>query len=290
MGAIASTAVIGTGRMAPGIAAAFAEAGARVVVVGRSLEKAQLAAGLAGQGVEARSFEAAAMRGVQLVCETVTEDAATKAAVYRQIEPWLEPGALLTTNTSSLRIGELARVLRRPDAFAGLHFLYPAEATAVVEVVAGESTSAETVAALRGFARQMDKVTILARRDVPGFVWNRLQVALLREALWLLDQGVADVEAIDAAVSDGLAPRWLATGPFATVDLGGSHTWARVAEELFPALATDTTVARSLSERGASDKTFYEWSAEERRQMLETRAKTLSFGREITAERRPKEC
>src|SRR5271165_904230 len=223
-----SAVVVGTGRMAPGIAAALAQAGEQTAITGRSQERARQAADLAGSGVQARPLEAATFATARLVVETVTEEPAVKAAVYAMIEPWLPGGALLTTNTSGLSITELARGLQRPESFAGLHFLYPADVTPIVEIIAGQATAEMTVSSLRALADLMGKSPIVAHRDVPGFVWNRLQLALLREALWLVEQGVADIATVDAAVSDGLAPRWLAAGPFATVDLGGGDTWSLV--------------------------------------------------------------
>jgi 3-hydroxybutyryl-CoA dehydrogenase len=257
MPAVTTAVVVGTGRMAPGIAAALAQAGAHVTVAGRSLERAIRAAELAGEDVSACPLEPAAFRDIQLVVETVTEDAQVKADLYALITPWLGHGALLTTNTSGLSITGLARSVQRPEAFAGFHFLYPADITPIVEIVGGEATAVQTVDLLSELAVRMGKAPIVARRDVPGFVWNRLQHALLREALWLVDHQVADVATVDAAVSDGLAPRWLAAGPFATVDLGGGDTWSRVAAEIFPHLASGPDLAAILRERADAGVTFY---------------------------------
>jgi 3-hydroxybutyryl-CoA dehydrogenase len=278
--------VIGTGRMAPGIAAALARAGADVTLAGRSLDRAIAAAELAGEGVTARELEPATFREAQLVVETVTEDFQVKTQVYALVAPWMGGDAILATNTSGLSITGLARGLPRPEAFAGLHFLYPADVTAVVEVIAGDATAEETVAALSALAVRMGKAPIVARRDVPGFVWNRLQHALLREALWLVDQQVADIATVDAAVSDGLAPRWLAAGPFATADLGGMDTWARVATEIFPHLASDPGLAAALDEHARAGTTFYDWDAGTQPDVAELRSRAIGASRDITAARR----
>jgi len=278
--------VLGTGRMAPGIAAALAQAGARVTVVGRSPDRAIRAAELAGVGVTARELEPGTFRDARLVVETITEDFDVKTQVYTLIAPWLRSDAVLATNTSGLSISALGRGLPRPGAFAGLHFLYPADITAVVEIIAGEDTADETVGALSELAVAMGKAPIVARRDVPGFVWNRLQHALLREALWLVDQQVADVATVDAAVSDGLAPRWLAAGPFATADLGGMDTWSRVATGIFPHLASDPGLAAALDEHARVGTTFYEWDAGAQPGVADLRARAIQTSRAVTAERR----
>lgn len=281
-----SAVVVGTGRMAPGIAAALARGGARVTVAGRSVDRAIAAAELAGDGVTARVLEPGAFRHARLVVETVTEDFEVKRQVYALVAPWLGRDTVLTTNTSGLSITGLGRGLPRPGAFAGLHFLYPADITSVVEIIAGEATADETVDALSELAVQMGKAPIVARRDVPGFVWNRLQHALLREALWLVDQQVADIATVDAAVSDGLAPRWLAAGPFATADLGGMDTWSRVATEIFPHLASDPGLAAALQEHAQAGTTFYEWGAGAQPDVSELRSQAIKTSRDVTAARR----
>jgi 3-hydroxybutyryl-CoA dehydrogenase len=272
--------------MAPGIAAALAQGGAQVTVAGRSPERATQAAALAGEGVGAAALEAGAFRDAGLVVETVTEDAQIKAEVHALVEPWLDEGALLTTNTSGLSIAGLARGLMRPEAFAGFHFLYPADITPIVEIIAGEATASETVDALQDLAARMGKTPIVAHRDVPGFVWNRLQHALLREALWLVQQQVADVATIDAAVSDGLAPRWLAAGPFATVDLGGGETWSRVATEIFPHLASDPALAAILTERSEAGTPFYGWDPAAQSEISGLRSQAIQASRDIGSARR----
>jgi len=221
--------VIGSGRMAPGIAAACLDAGAEVTVAARDTGKAEAATKLAGEyhraapdariasaAIEPHAFEAA-----DCVIETIAEDLDSKLELLGRIEPWLGPEAVLATNTSSFSITALAESLRRPHQFAGFHFLNPAHVTAVVEVIAGERTEPDALDELADLGRRMGKLPLIVRRDVPGFIWNRLQYAMLRECLHLLEEGVADIRSIDAAVSDGLAPRWLGAGPLATADLGG---------------------------------------------------------------------
>jgi 3-hydroxybutyryl-CoA dehydrogenase len=286
MGAPISAVVVGTGRMAPGIASALAQAGALVTVAGRSLDKAVAAAQLAGGGVGAGVLEPAAFRDARLVVETVTEDAQVKAQVYALLGPWLGEGTLLASNTSGLSITALAHGVPRPESFAGLHFLYPADVTPIVEIIGGERTAAETLDALTDLAARMDKAPIVAHRDVPGFVWNRLQHALLREALWLVDQRVADVATVDTAVSDGLAPRWLAAGPFATVDLGGGDTWSRVATQLFPHLAADPSLAAILQERSGTGATFYAWQPDALSEVSRLRSHAIRASRDVAAARR----
>lgn len=277
---VRSVIVIGTGRMAPGIAAACVKAGAAVTIVGRNAERAAVAAGAAGDGVVSAPLAKESMGVCDLVVETVVEDLELKKDLLGRIEPWLGHETVIATNTSSLAVDDLAAVLERPERFAALHFLNPAETTAVVEVVPGERTTGPTVARLVELCRRMDKLPLVLRRDYPGFIWNRLQMAVIRECLHLLNEGVADLEAIDAAVSDGLAPRWLAAGPLATSDLGGSSTFRIVASQLFPRLAAGSEVPDRLGPG------FYAWTDDTRAGIARLRGEALEFGRAVAARRR----
>ncbi len=275
--------VLGSGLMAPGIAAACA-AGASVAVAGRDPARVEAAARAAGSlaGVEVGAVEIAeeSFAGTELVIETIVEDAAAKRELFARIEPWLAEDAVLATNTSSLSIAALADGVARPERFAGFHFLNPAHLTAVVEVVPGPATAPETVDRLADLGRRMGKAPLVLLRDVPGFIWNRLQFAVLRECLHMLDEGVAEVESIDAAVADGLAPRWLAAGPLATAELGGPDTFRRAAEQLFPNLAAEVEVSGRLG------KGFYQWTDEAREAVEALRAEALRAGREFSERRR----
>jgi 3-hydroxybutyryl-CoA dehydrogenase len=283
--------VVGTGAMAPEIAAALARAGMPVRIAGRDADRAEAARRAAlghldGAGtVEAAAIAPGAFGDAALVVETVVEDAAVKRALLARLEPWCPPGAVLATNTSSLRIADLAAALARPGRFGGLHFLKPAHLTAVVEVVPGPDTDGVTVARLRDVAVAMGKAPLVVRADVPGFIWNRIQFAVLRECLHMLEAGVASAADIDAAVSDGLAPRWMAAGPLATADLGGLRTFAAVAGGLFPELS-DAPDAPELRRRAEAGEPFAPWTREAAAEVAALRADALAAGRAIGARRR----
>ncbi len=264
--------------MAPGIAAACAAAGAEVTIAARNEERAAAAARVAG--VPAAPFARKTVGGADLVVETIVEDASAKTHLYQRIEPWLAPEAVLTSNTSSLGIGSLAEALAQPQRFAGFHFLNPAALSCIVEVVPGPKTSRETIERLAEFGCRMGKTPLVLRRDAPGFVWNRIQFAVLRECLHMLDEGIADACTIDAAVADGLAPRWMGAGPLATAQLGGLETFRLVAGQLFPALGAERTVSEALG-RG-----FYDWDDETRDAIVALRNEAIDFGSRM-AKRRP---
>lgn len=275
--------------MAPGIAAAVAAAGSRCVVVGRSIERAGAAVHAAGElgaeRVEASTLDGDTLRSAELVIETVVEDAAVKKTVFREIESLAPPDALLATNTSGLPISALAEDLRRPERFAGLHFLYPAHLTGVAEVIPGQRTSVDTVRALEEVVRAMGKVPLSLAGDLAGGLWNRLQFALLREAFFLVESGIADAATIDAAVSDGLAPRWVASGPLATADLGGLDTFSKAAAAILPTLDASTEVPRALLSRARDGTGFFRWTPEDLDAVQASRADAQRMAAELRSRR-----
>jgi 3-hydroxybutyryl-CoA dehydrogenase len=277
--------------MGPEIAAAFAAVGCEVRITGRDQAKSDRAADqarlLCRTGiVQGAVIGAEVFADADLVVETISEDADAKRALYGSIEAWVKPDCLIATNTSSLKIADLARDLAHPGRFAGLHFLKPAHLTAVVEVIPGNRTDGATTDRLRALADQMGKSPLVVQRDMPGFIWNRIQFAVLRECLHMLEQGVATAEDIDAAMSDGLAPRWTAAGPLATADLGGLATFSRICTQLFPHLAADTEAPATIVEAAEAGRPLQEWTRRDGLDIEGLRAEALENGRRIADERR----
>jgi 3-hydroxybutyryl-CoA dehydrogenase len=251
--------VIGTGAMAPGIAAEYARLGP-TQIAGRDAAKTAAALGVArgaldtlagaglldpaeAAGARARltgtTIDAADIAGATVIVESIVEDLATKQALFAMLDRTAAPTALLCSNTSSLRITAIAADLVHPERVIGTHYWNPPHLLPVVEVIPGERTAPETIATALALLTRMGKEPVRVLREVPGFIWNRLQLAMLRECLWLVSNGVATPEDIDTIMERGLGRRWSLSGPFATVRLGGPHIFTRVAEELFPEFAAE---------------------------------------------------
>jgi 3-hydroxybutyryl-CoA dehydrogenase len=228
--------------MGAGIALVFARAGSQVALHARrrsTLERARARIReVKPRVLLTRSLERA-VRDAELVVESVIEDPVTKRSLLARVEQLAPEGTLLATNTSSLPIAELASVLERPGALAGMHWFNPPELVDLVEIVAGPATAPEATATLAEWAVALGKTPVVVRRDVPGFVANRLQYALIREAYGLVAAGVATYADVDAAVRSGLGPRWAAVGPFESMDLAGLDVHQEVARRLFPTLSND---------------------------------------------------
>ncbi|MEZ5080799.1 MAG: 3-hydroxyacyl-CoA dehydrogenase NAD-binding domain-containing protein [Thermoleophilia bacterium] len=291
---VRSAVVVGTGAMGPEIAAALLDAGVSTRLAGRTLERARAAADVAGElsgrpVPRASSIDDAPFDAVDLVVETISEDAGLKRDLFERNEPRCSSRCLIVTNTSSLRIEDLATALTRPARFAGLHFLKPAHLTGVVEIIPGPATEPATVARLEGLSAGLGKMPLRVRADVPGFIWNRIQFAVLRECLHMVEAGVATAADVDAAVADGLAPRWLAAGPLATADLGGLRTVTTICDQLFPHLATEATAPELLRQRAAADEPLQPWVRAAGVDIARLRADALRSGAAFTGRRRAME-
>jgi 3-hydroxybutyryl-CoA dehydrogenase len=256
-------AVVGAGTMGAGIARTFADGGASVRLTARRQESLDAALERAGEGVEMTTDLDEALAGADLVVETIVEEVEPKRAVLTRAEELAATDAILTTNTSSLAVDDVGGALQRPERFAGLHFLNPPELVQVVEIVGGQRTAPATLETLREWMEELGKAPVVVRLDVPGFVVNRLQYALLREAYALVDAGVCSFEDVDTAVTAGLGARWAAIGPFQTMDLAGLDVHAAVAENLWPELATTSKPSKSIDAARERGRIRADFDAEE---------------------------
>ncbi|WP_254536802.1 3-hydroxyacyl-CoA dehydrogenase family protein [Halomarina litorea] len=191
-----------------------------------------------------------------IVLETVSEDLAVKREVVGDVAAHAPDDAILASNTSGLPVTALAEgVPDAADRVVGCHWWNPPYLLRPVEVVRGEATSDRTVERTRAFVESVDRDPVLVERDVPGFVWNRVQFAVLRECAHLVREGVASVEDVNRAVRDGYARRTAVVGPFETVDLAGLELFATIASDLYPHLADDDGPGTEFAERIDAGKT-----------------------------------
>jgi 3-hydroxybutyryl-CoA dehydrogenase len=233
--------VLGAGLMGAQIGVEYLAGGHDVTFVARDREAAAARVGeacaLAAEvGLELKgSYEIAPSAGgaAELVVESLPEDPDLKAELLAP----LASTPVIATNTSSLSITELGERIGAPERTVGTHYFNPPLLMPPVEVVAGVRTAPAVVERMTALLRGLGKLPVVVERDVPGFVWNRLQLALVREALWLVEEGVASPETVDTVVREGLARRWRHVGPFETAALGGVETWLKVGANLLPELS-----------------------------------------------------
>ena len=212
-----------------------------------------------------------AVEGAEFVVESVFEDLEVKQEVFARLDASTPEETILASNTSSLPITGLAEGLERPERVVGSHFVQPAHIVPVVEVIGGRRTTDEIVERTCTIWRGLRKMPLRVRRDVPGFLVNRLQHALIREAVSLLAQGVADAEDIDAAVSLGLAPRFTTAGPLEQRDINGLGMHVRVARYLWKELGDGwqepLAYLEGMVERGELGlevgRGYYDWTGKD---------------------------
>lgn len=204
------------------------------------------------------------------VAEAIVEDLTVKQALYAELGAIAKPDAILASNTSSLMPSALAEPVSRKERVLVVHYFNPGHLIPVVEVVRGPHTSNETVETVTRLLREAGKTPAVLNKEVPGFIANRLQSALLREALALVEDGVCSMEDLDAVVSLGFGRRLAAFGPFTIADMAGLDVWHAITTYLYPLISAQQEAHTSLSERVAhgdlgvkSGRGFYQWTPPE---------------------------
>jgi 3-hydroxybutyryl-CoA dehydrogenase len=178
----------------------------------------------------------AAVKDADFITEAIPEVLEMKWELFATLERLAKPDAIIASNTSTLPISRMAKHSATPHRMIITHFFNPAQLVPLVEIVKHEKTAGPVVEATIALMRTIGKHPVLLKKEVPGFIANRLQAAIVREAFHLLDEGVADARDIDAAITAGPGFRWAFIGPIETADFGGLDTWKRVIDNLAPEL------------------------------------------------------
>ena len=210
-----------------------------------------------------------AAKGVDLAVESVVENLSLKQEIFAKLDEICPPPAILCTDTSSLRVTDIALKTKHPERILATHYTQPPHFAPMVEVVPGEKTDPALVPLVAGILRKMHKMVIIPNKDTPQFIQNRIQSAMAREAQKLVDEGLGSPQTVDNVIMFGFGRRMRYTGYFKRLDLVGlDHTangarargmqcWGPIAEHV---------------ERGEfgmkSGKGFYEWSVEKREAFL----------------------
>ena len=206
---------------------------------------------------------------IDIVVETVTEDLALKQKLFAEMEALARPDAAITSNSSSFPISEIAKGLKSQGRMLGLHFFMPAHLIPLVEVVRSVLTDAKLAEQVGAVMASLGKRPVQVKKDVIGFLGNRIQGALMREALWLIEQGVASPEDIDATVRLSFGFRYAAAGPIVQKEHSGWDTTCAVAKIIWPDLSNakgpPPVLQRNVDEGRIGFKTkrgFFEWNDE----------------------------
>ncbi|WP_394581099.1 3-hydroxyacyl-CoA dehydrogenase family protein [Cytobacillus firmus] len=207
-----------------------------------------------------------AVQGATFVIEAVPENIQLKIDLFKHLDALCDPDVILASNTSGLSPTEIASETAHPERTVVTHFWNPAHLIPLVEVVRGEKTGDEAVERSFQLLKQMKKKPIEVKKEVPGFVGNRLQYALFREAQYLLEEGIASKEDIDDAVTYGIGRRLPVSGPLMTADMGGLDVFSAISDYLFQHLSSAEeslpALKKLVSEQKLGDKTgegYYKW-------------------------------
>ncbi len=285
--------VAGLGLLGRGIAACLLGHGFRVIAFTRRdtthgearayiaraiddlVERAGFAPELSQQWTE--RYEAVSslepLAGSDFVIETVIEDVETKNEVFDQLEALVAADVPIASNTSALPITHLQRGRAHPERFLGMHWAEPAHATRFMELIRGEQTGDAAFQTAARLAKAIGKEPSLVEKDVPAFIVNRLGYAMYREAVHILEMGVADVETIDRSCRNALGLWATMCGPFRWMDLtGGPGLYAKTIRDVLPSLSNTTELPKTLQDmldsdaRGIADgRGFYEYTEEDAR-------------------------
>lgn len=202
-----------------------------------------------------------------LIIESIVEQLPVKIEFWKEIEKIAREDAILASNTSGLSINAMSEAIKNKQRFIGMHWWNPPHILPLVELIKGDETKEEIVETLKALVESVGKQSVTVLKDTPGFIGNRLQFAVFREALNILEEGIATVEDIDKAMRYGPGFRYPGMGPFQTADFGGLDTFYYISSYLFRELSDAKEapcLLRRMKERGELGvkalKGFYDYS------------------------------
>lgn len=293
---IKKTVVVGAGIMGHGIAQVFARKGCSVVLhdisddllkialenicsslrlyVELGLEKESIIDEVLSR-INITTNLKDAVAEAEFITEAVPESLKLKVEVFKEIDSATNDAVIMASNTSTLDITEIGKAIKKSDRLIMTHWFNPPYLIPVVEVVKGESTSNETFSQTFTFLKEMGKEPVHVLKQIPGLLVNRIQTAMLREIIGLLEAGVATPEDIDKAVSGSFGIRLAVIGPLTTVDLAGVDLWYKGAKNLYPFFDVSQEPQKLLTdmiEKGfhgiKTGRGFFKYSSEEKANII----------------------
>jgi len=294
--------IIGAGTMGAGIAQTFAERGYDVIWYNRSesgmergmnlihlnqdtlIKSGVLTRERADAALKKlrRTFDLEELADADFVSESIAEDINAKQEIFSRVDGICREDAILTTNTSALSVTAIAKAVSNRGRFAGMHWWNPPHIIPLVEVIKGDESSEETCMTVMDICRKLGKKPVFVRKDVPGFIGNRFQLALQREVMNILDMGIASPEDIDAVMKYGPGARWALYGPCEIADLAGLDVVNSVSDYLFKYLSNSQDVPGVLADKISkgelgtkTGKGFYQYTKDQVEKLMESRDRRL---------------
>ncbi|HZS88146.1 MAG TPA: 3-hydroxyacyl-CoA dehydrogenase NAD-binding domain-containing protein [Chloroflexota bacterium] len=300
---IKTVAIVGAGTMGPGMAATFARHGFetrltdvkpevlergkgtvdvvyKTLIGGGFMSEAEAEAGRARLTFTGSTEEA--VRGADFVLEAIPEKLEIKQSFFREIESLVGAEAILASNTSGIRITAIAEAVRHPERVVGMHWSNPPHMIPVIEVIKGERTGDAVVEATKRVVERIGMIPVLVQKDVPGFIENRILYAIMREALHLLEEGVASPADIDTITKWGIGYKLAVIGPLELLDVAGLDIYNSVASYLNADLSAATGVPSLITEKVAagelgikSGRGLFEYTPEQIQALVQKRGRLL---------------
>ena len=287
---IQKIAVAGAGLMGHGIAQEFAAAGYQVKMYDLSddalhqaqqriesnlllLQEAELVTAAQSQkaleNLSASTKLDEVVGDADLVVEAIAEKLEVKQEIFRRFDEWCPQHTILASNTSTFMPSKLAQVTGRADKVLVTHYFNPPFLMPLVEIVRSPATSETTIKTVYDLLEGLGKSPVVVQKEVPGFIGNRIQAAALREALALVEEGVATPQEVDTVIKTSIGRRWAVAGVFEIAEIAGLDLKLAIVEQLFPEIASTQEVSHLLRDKVAqgdlgfkSGKGFYEWPLE----------------------------
>ena len=243
--------ICGAGTMGHSMAEIFAKSGYTVTLYNHrlpTLEKAktQIDPSVRDAIVYTTSWDD--LYAMDLIVENVKEDMDVKLAFYQELSKHIQDTTIVATNTSGLSINTLSKGISHPKRFIGFHWFNPPTIIPLIEIIKGDQTTDTIAQTIYDVALSLNKKPVMVNKDVLGFAANRVQLAVVREVLDLVDRGIVSKEGADDLMKYGLGFRWACLGPLETLDFGGLDTFYHISEYLIPDLCDSHDVPKILAE------------------------------------------
>lgn len=297
-------AILGTGTMGPGMGAVLARAGLHVALYDvnpEALERAKGTAEIAKGVLDKLEVEdkggtlvfegdlAAAVKDADIVVEAIPERVELKQQLVAQLEDGLvSEKTILASNTSGIPITAIAQNAKHPERIVGWHWSNPPQLIPMNEVIVGEKTAPEVVKAVEDLTRHIGYIPVTLRKEVPGFVENRVLYAIMRECLALLDEGVVDADGLDKCVKWGIGYKLAVVPPIQLLDMAGLDIYTSVASFLNRDLSNEQGISKTATDLRDAGKLgiksgsgFFEYTPERIRELTAERGAKLVGVRKV---------
>lgn len=275
--------ICGAGTMGATMAQIFAEKGYETILWGRteaSLERGRKIIGSDELNGLAWTTNLEDLKDCDIIVESIAENLELKQDFFEKLSKIVSKDTILATNTSGLSMNRISERVEGKERFLGMHWFNPSNLIPLIEIICSDATDQTYADAVYELAKAIGKKPVICNKDVPGFIANRIQYAVLRECMEIVENGVASIEDVDNVMKYGLGFRYAAYGPFEVADFGGLDTFYRISEYLNQDLCDKKTPMKLIQDKfeqgeyGVKNgKGFYDYSGDKAAKAVEIRDK-----------------